>query len=435
MASPEPNPVAPETPHPLISRSFDFAPTYNKGDSFKWTLEDGYDTSLFSNSTLNVHIDHVFAPFTCSPVMRVTFDTNAGPKTAILKTYDRREGKFTRIRPGDYKYIGHNLESDADLVQLVHEGRAGQLLTDFYDPGFGGAKRRPIILSDTTHRELYFQWLSLGCFEDEVKAYKKMSHLQGDCIPRFIAAMTWRPTCANAKHLTIGAILIEEIENATTLVDFFEQQSSKQNSFDQSSLHEKIDDECGRIVDLIKEAGVRDQDRHDENTLIVMHDLERQDFRLIAIDFGLSAIEPVENESSTEEPAEEMVSECQPDVEDEPAEFAVENDHHIETDLERSPFEEAMNAGGMCQELPFRSYRVAEAGPDIDLDDEMDLVEGPSEDELDAEGEPEEDTLDAYVEIYDAENVFEPEREEFLSDEVMEPAPINMPAGKDDETN
>ncbi|KAJ4388074.1 hypothetical protein N0V93_008679 [Gnomoniopsis smithogilvyi] len=502
MESRDSDQVAPGPHFPLNLRAFDSAPTYNTGDTFNWILEDGYDTSVFPNPELNVRIEHVFGPFTCSPVMRVSYDTKNGPRTAILKTYDRRHGTISRLRPRGTDLIEYDPSSDEELIRIVHEGKAEQLMRDFTDENFGGGKRRPLVLSGATNNELFFQVLRLEEFEHEVAAYEVMSHLQGDCIPRFLAELTWRPNCANGELLKIGAILIEEVENAVTVADFLEEHSPQNRHSERTkpitdSLLNKIIDEKGRIERLMEDCGVRDPDRHLGNALIVINDLEKEDFRLVHIDFGFTRIvDLVEDERQTEDGALENEIHAV----GEPAAVPFEMGPDTEVESVEDTFEAYMDATGMTQELPFGYYGNvassmeqvnmgeryagelfhgnsmfmnggemshgltlghyhdaerepqndhdaerefeeeppeqhldAEGEPQTNPDAEWEFEDEPSEDGLDAEGEPEERPLDADVEIYDAEDHLQREREALPGDGDMEPAPIEMPAGTGDE--
>ncbi|KAG8428482.1 hypothetical protein J3459_003904 [Metarhizium acridum] len=70
---------------------------------------------------LSVTIEKTFR-VTQSPVMVVTFDTQTGPRKAILKLYDRRFGPDFRTING--KYSPHTSEDEATWQEYAHQGRA-----------------------------------------------------------------------------------------------------------------------------------------------------------------------------------------------------------------------------------------------------------------------------------------------------------------------
>lgn len=260
-----------------VAGLFDNAPTYEVGESFTYTLDQDYDRSVFHNEQLTVTITHTFAPFTCSPVMRVRYDTRQGLKSAILKTYDRRAGTVSRKHPRNNKTVLQlRPKDDMAFARLVQKGKMQKLCKRF--EAYHIPRRRSGLM------EAYFQWRRAHEFRSEVLAYKRMSHLQGRLVPRFLASMFWHPDGPRGSQLGMGAILIEEVENASTLHQFLKQP----RSIISRDLRTKIKRECDNVQQEIAQAGVVDPDRHSGNALIVMHDLASEDFRIVQIDFGFA---------------------------------------------------------------------------------------------------------------------------------------------------
>lgn len=228
--------------------------------------------------------------------MRVQFQTRNGPKTAILKTYDRRMGHFSRILPCMAFPECYDHTFDADVVSFVHEGKAKQLFQSFNRRDYDEVRLPRTYKAQITHKELYFQSQRLIEFESEMQAYQRMAHLQGQSVPHFIGSLSWRPTCANAEDLKICAILIEEIQGASTLKQFFKGNPVNHN------LWFEIKQEERRLHETLRDLGISDMDRHEGNTLIVPTDLNTGDFRILQIDFAYATIRPVERREPVQPP-------------------------------------------------------------------------------------------------------------------------------------
>lgn len=282
-------------PH-VASTAFDSAPVYIPGTTFEWTLEDGYNRAIFAGPTVQMTILEMFS-CTSSPVMRVRFQTTKGPRIAILKTYDRRMGNWSRIVPNEMSPRPYDRASDADVVSFVHEGKAKRLFESFKQRDWDGVRVPTGTRARIAHEELYFQSQRLIECQSETEAYRRMAHLQGQSVPYFIGSMYWRPTCANAEDLKIGAILIEEIKEASTLKDFFKENHVGHNLYWEIKQHER------RLHRMLRDLGIHDLDRHEGNTLIVPINLEVGEYRLLQIDFGFSTIRPMESQSIHAPPA------------------------------------------------------------------------------------------------------------------------------------
>lgn len=282
-------------PRHVALTAFDYAPNYSQGSTFEWTLEDGYNPAVFPEPTVHVTILDTLS-CTASPVMRVGFQTRTGPRTAILKTYDRRMGHFSRILPCMASPERYDTGSDADVVSFVHEGKARKLFQSFSRSNYDEVRLPRTYKAQVAHKELYFQLQRLVEFESETQAYQRMAHLQGRSVPHFIGSLSWRPTCANAEDLKICAILIEEIQGASTLKQFFKDNPVNRN------LWFEIKQEERRLHETLRDLGISDQDRHEGNTLIVPTDLYTGDFRLLQIDFAYATIRPVERRESVQPP-------------------------------------------------------------------------------------------------------------------------------------
>lgn len=276
----------PRCPRSVASTAFNNAPVYYQGATFEWKLDDGYNPSIFAESKVQVTILDILS-CTASPVMRVRFQTRIGPKTAILKTYDRRMGHFSRILPCMVSPERYDYTSDADVVSFVHEGEAKRLFQSFKRREYDEVPKPRARKAQIAHKELYFQSQRLIEFECETQAYQRMAHLQGQSVPYFIGSLKWLPTCANAEDLKICAILIEEIQDASTLKQFFKDYTVNHN------LWYEIKQEERRLHETLRELGIQDMDRHEGNTLIVPTDLDMGDFRILQIDFAYATIRPV----------------------------------------------------------------------------------------------------------------------------------------------
>ena len=160
------------------------------------------------------------------------------PRTAILKMHDRRFSPSLRR--------GYNTSYDEDAQrawrEYVREGRApalfpfmrekacredeGELVeTDSEtDPSSDEEDKVPRTPAETVtkngKREGIIQWKALDLWHCETRAYAKLAHLQGHCIPRLLAVVhltvpSTPPGLLSGKdneYFTIGGILTEYVE-------------------------------------------------------------------------------------------------------------------------------------------------------------------------------------------------------------------------------
>lgn len=283
-----PRSIASRCPPAVAETAFNSAPNYIPGTTFKWTLEEGYNRTIFSGPTVQLTILELIS-CTSSPVMRVRFQTARGPRTAILKTYDRRMGNWSRMVGNEMTPRPYESASDPDVVKFVHEGKAKDLFQQFKQQDWDGVRVPTSTRARITHEELYFQSQRLKEWENETEAYRRMAHVQGQDVPFFMGTMHWRPTCANAEDLKIGAILIEEIRDATTLKEYLQDHHIGENLWSEIKQHER------RLHRELRDVGIQDMDRHEGNTLIVPINMEVGEYRLLQIDFGFATVTPMES--------------------------------------------------------------------------------------------------------------------------------------------
>ncbi|KAJ4417864.1 hypothetical protein N0V82_005921 [Gnomoniopsis sp. IMI 355080] len=238
--------------------------------------------------------------------MRVSFDTRHGTRTGILKTYDRREGSVSRVLPGSDEHVDYDSSYEGDLMALVSEG---EHVPVFDEVIYGYRDPARMDLSTPARQECFFQALRLEEFSNETMAYEALRHLQGDCVPGFYTSMTWTPDCKNGQALMIGAVLIEEIEGAKTLQDFWDDIGDE--NYEESLLFGYISREEKRVQASVEDAGVFDGDRHAGNTLIVLDNLQQGYIKLIQIDFGFARTGLAEDVLQLERELEELEEELE----------------------------------------------------------------------------------------------------------------------------
>lgn len=173
---------------------------------------------------LHVTIKKIFG-VTQSPVMAVTFDTQAGPMNAVLKLYDRRFGPdFRTIRR---RYSPHTSEDEAIWQEYVHQGKA---------PGFFDRidQEQAVSLFPWSPHHYYddswegraqyegaLQRRVLEYFDTETATYERLTDLQGTCIPLMFAHVVSQPLpdlpdlAETQVYFRIPGILIQLIDGCS----------------------------------------------------------------------------------------------------------------------------------------------------------------------------------------------------------------------------
>lgn len=155
--------------------------------------------------------------------MVVTFNTQSGPMTAVLKLYDRRFGPQFRERLRTY--IPHTSEDEAIWQQYVHGGMAApffdQMEKDDAEYGMSVPPRR--YYQDSWQGRAQFegalQRQALQYFDVETKAYDILIDLQGACIPTMLAHVrVLQPLpdpAENEVYFRIPGILLQFIDGCS----------------------------------------------------------------------------------------------------------------------------------------------------------------------------------------------------------------------------
>ena len=179
---------------------------------------------------------------TMSVVMKVELqqeETRPMPRMAILKMYDRR------LSPSLRRGYNPTYDDDAERAwrEYVREGRAPALFSFMHeklrredeggelvqtdsetDPSSDEEDKVPRTPAETFtkkgKREGIIQWKALDLWHCESRAYAKLAHLQGRCIPRLLAVVyhtvsSTPPDLLSGKdneYFVIGGLLVEYIE-------------------------------------------------------------------------------------------------------------------------------------------------------------------------------------------------------------------------------
>jgi len=165
------------------------------------------------------------------------------PRTAILKMYDRRFSPSLRRGYSPY----YDEDNESAWREYVRQGRAPALFSFMREKARreeegelvetdsetdassdeGKNKKVPRTPAETFtkngKREGIMQWKSLDLWHCETRAYDKLAHLQGHCIPRLLAVVCLGvPSTpsdllssekgSNSEYFIIGGILVEYIE-------------------------------------------------------------------------------------------------------------------------------------------------------------------------------------------------------------------------------
>ncbi|KAK7407859.1 hypothetical protein QQX98_009974 [Neonectria punicea] len=166
---------------------------------------------------------------TTSPVMEVEVKTEAGIQNAILKMHDRRFGaaRGSREAGASSPYCPHTPKSEEALNDYRTSGYLERLLLQL---------RKEDDLEKPVYQEDYFdhfeglnlprppepitKWEKLGKFEgtvyyrteetfsNEATAYTQLEALQGKCVPRLIASITWTTPVSG---VCIGGLILQHI--------------------------------------------------------------------------------------------------------------------------------------------------------------------------------------------------------------------------------
>lgn len=240
---------------------------YQEGNQLRLAVcERGCTSSIPQQQhELTVNITRVMPEPTMSVVMKVEFRTGGRlggtKKTAVLKMYDRR------FSPSLRRYYNPTYDEDAErawgeyvqgggapalfsfMREKMHQELQGELVeTDSdTDPSSadedddndvqsadgataaGGEEERKAkkkrkktartpaqAFAKKGKREGIIQWKALDLWHCETHAYKKLTHLQGYCIPQFFAVvcLTLSSTTSNLsdnEYFTIGGIMVEYV--------------------------------------------------------------------------------------------------------------------------------------------------------------------------------------------------------------------------------
>ena len=163
---------------------------------------------------------------TMSPVLEVTYtdDSGAATKRAVLKLFDRRLGSSLRKvdtmkDPPEREYLPATPETEKAYRSYVQSGKASELWDEikadmeelvtlgypeqYYEPTEEGLVRYEGALQHTIQ---YY-------FRDEIAAYDKLAHMQGDCIPRMLAHVHLPLTPSSETDDTVENDIENEDEN------------------------------------------------------------------------------------------------------------------------------------------------------------------------------------------------------------------------------
>lgn len=171
-------------------------PTYAPGTELMLAVDKAYGS--FPKNIQVTIVEEITT--TMSPVLEVTYtdDPGTAPKRAVLKLFDRRLGSELRkvdtmTYPPEMEHLPTNHEVEKAYRNFVRSGKVSklweeidadvdQMITmgypdDYYEPTEEGLMRYEGALQQTVQRY----------FRNEIAAYEKLAHMQGDCIPRMLA--------------------------------------------------------------------------------------------------------------------------------------------------------------------------------------------------------------------------------------------------------
>ena len=157
-------------------------PMFSSGRPITFQTSDGKSLSFI--------IDKPFAPFTKSAVI-LARSPELGHDPVVIKIYDPR---FFDERKPEYPWC------------LANEEVAATIPDDKFGQGFATSfewKGQPEDgYTEAAIQEKQYRLLIEDCYHSELRAYAKLSHLQGSSIPRLILNGTWiPPTSGRSTHL------------------------------------------------------------------------------------------------------------------------------------------------------------------------------------------------------------------------------------------
>ncbi|KAK7416742.1 hypothetical protein QQZ08_011883 [Neonectria magnoliae] len=250
---------------------------------------------------------------TTSPVMEVKVKTEAGIQDAILKMYDRRFGaaRGSRDAGASRPYCPHTSQSEEALRDYEISGNLGRLLLQL---------SREDDLKKPVNEDVYgnchgldipdrppepiTKWEKLGRFEgtvhhrtqktfsEEATAYNLLEALQGECIPRCIAAITWSTP---ASRIPISGLILQHIPGFP-LAELVAQVP------DDPPLWEDIIQKAMRAGEAINREGVVHMDFHARNILVSK--VGDREFQVYVVDFGKCAFR--QDFKETDDPQDPM---------------------------------------------------------------------------------------------------------------------------------
>lgn len=171
-------------------------PTYAPGTELMLVVDKAYGS--FPKNIQVTIVEEITT--TMSPVLEVTYtdDLGTAPKRAVLKLFDRRLGyelrkMDTMTYPPEMEYLPTTNEAEIAYRNFVRSGKASKLWDEidadmdqmikmgypdeYYEPTEEGLMRF----------EGALQQMVQCYFRNEIAAYDKLAHMQGDCIPRMLA--------------------------------------------------------------------------------------------------------------------------------------------------------------------------------------------------------------------------------------------------------
>lgn len=171
-------------------------PNYAPGTELTLTVDKAYGS--FPKNIQVTIVEEITT--TMSPVLEVTYtdDPGTAPKRAVLKLFDRRlgfmlRGVDTMKYPPERKYLPTTHEAEMAYRNFVRSGKASKLWEDIdADVDQMITMGRPEQYYESTEEGLMryegaLQRRVQSYFRNEIAAYDKLAHMQGDCIPRMLA--------------------------------------------------------------------------------------------------------------------------------------------------------------------------------------------------------------------------------------------------------
>jgi len=203
---------------------------YREGCSLKLEVRHPGDIPL--TLTTEVTIDRIILPPTLSVVMVVVAKDQSGVEfKAILKLFDRRFADGLRRL---YRFEPWSPETEASYVKFVTNMHAKKVFdeldeeeneADDSDDGDEDDDQEPDEASESQSdyeqgpaaNEAVLQHYSRKIYSNEVRVYKMLEALQGQMIPKFLAAVHLLPDNGDIalqlrQYVDVGGILLQYIE-------------------------------------------------------------------------------------------------------------------------------------------------------------------------------------------------------------------------------